>query len=80
VKAQWYDPSNGAWIAIAGSPFQNSGTQNFATPGKNHDGEPDWVLSLDVPGDSLCAGGAAQGLERQSDREVGRGYIGLCRR
>jgi hypothetical protein len=79
VKAQWYDPSNGAWIAIAGSPFQNAGTQNFTTPGNNHDGDPDWILSVEVPGDLLCA---TAGLDRHSDRvaEVVRGRIGLCHR
>lgn len=46
VTAQWYDPSSGAFSVIAGSPFQNSGTQNFATPSQNHDGDPDWVLVL----------------------------------
>jgi hypothetical protein len=46
VTAQWYDPSNGTYIAISGSPFPNSGTQNFTAPGDNHDGDPDWVLVL----------------------------------
>jgi len=46
VTAQWYDPSNGTYIAISGSPFPNSGTQDFTTPGNNHDGDPDWVLML----------------------------------
>jgi hypothetical protein len=48
VKAQWYDPSNGTYTAIAGSPFSNSGTQNFTSPGNNHDGDPDWVLYIGV--------------------------------
>lgn len=47
TRARWYDPSNGTFTAISGSPFPNSGTQNFATPGNNHDGDPDWVLDLD---------------------------------
>jgi hypothetical protein len=46
VTAQWYDPSNGTYTAISGSPFPKSGTQNFTTPGKNHGGDPDWVLVL----------------------------------
>ncbi len=46
VTAQWYDPSNGTYIAISGSPFANSGDQEFTTPGNNHDGDPDWVLVL----------------------------------
>ena len=28
VTAQWYDPSNGAYSAISGSPFQNSGDRS----------------------------------------------------
>ena len=49
VTAQWYDPSNGAYSAISGSPFPNSGTQEFITPGNNHDGDPDWVLVMSAP-------------------------------
>jgi hypothetical protein len=48
VTAQWYDPSNGAYTAISGSPFQNSGDHQFTTPGNNHDGNPDWVLVLHI--------------------------------
>ena len=33
--ARWYDPSAGTFTAISGSPFANSGTHNFATPGNN---------------------------------------------
>jgi hypothetical protein len=46
VTALWYDPSNGTYTAISGSPFPNSGSADFTTPGKNHDGDPDWVLVL----------------------------------
>ena len=46
VTAQWYDPSSGGYTAISGSPFPNSGTHQFTTPGSNHDGDPDWVLVL----------------------------------
>jgi hypothetical protein len=46
VTAQWYDASNGTYKAISGSPFPKSGTQKFTLPGKNHDGNPDWVLVL----------------------------------
>ena len=47
TRARWYDPSNGKYTKISGSPFQNSGARDFATPGNNHDGDPDWVLDLD---------------------------------
>ncbi|HMD31912.1 MAG TPA: putative collagen-binding domain-containing protein, partial [Candidatus Acidoferrales bacterium] len=46
VTAQWYDPSNGVYTPISGSPFANSGTRQFTTPGNNHDGNADWVLVL----------------------------------
>ena len=49
VTAEWYDGSDGAYTAISGSPFQNSGLQDFTTPGKNHDGDPDWILVMAVP-------------------------------
>lgn len=48
VTAQWFDPSNGTYTAIPGSPFSNTGTQEFSTPGNNHDGNPDWVLVLHI--------------------------------
>jgi Protein of unknown function (DUF4038)/Putative collagen-binding domain of a collagenase len=46
VTAQWYDPTNGTYTAVSGSPFPNSGTQSFASPGNNNAGDPDWVLVL----------------------------------
>ncbi|MCI0541870.1 MAG: DUF4038 domain-containing protein, partial [Verrucomicrobiales bacterium] len=35
VKARWYDPTNGKFQDIVGSPFSNSGSQKFSTPGEN---------------------------------------------
>lgn len=53
VTAKWYDPSNGTYSTIAGSPFSNSGTQNFSPSSlNNHDGNPDWVLLLQTSGSS----------------------------
>jgi hypothetical protein len=49
ATAQWYDPSHGTYNAISGSPFPNSGTQDFTTPGDNLDGNPDWVLVMTAP-------------------------------
>ena len=49
AKASWYDPSRGTFAKIAGSPFDNSGTQDFTPPGPNRDGDGDWVLVLEVP-------------------------------
>lgn len=44
VRAQWFDPANGSYTAVAGSPFTNSGRHNFSPVGKNSAGDPDWVL------------------------------------
>ena len=43
VTAKWYDPTSGISITIPGSPFTNSGGQNFSTPGSNSAGDADWV-------------------------------------
>lgn len=48
ATARWYDPSNGSFTAISGSPISNAGSHSFPTPGSNHDGNPDWVLVLDA--------------------------------
>jgi uncharacterized protein DUF4038/collagenase-like protein with putative collagen-binding domain len=52
VAARWFDPSNGTFHSITGSPFSNMGTRNFASPGNNADGVSDWVLVLDASGTS----------------------------
>ena len=46
VTAKWYDPTSGSSNTISGSPFANTGTQSFSTPGTNSSGDPDWVLLL----------------------------------
>jgi Putative collagen-binding domain of a collagenase len=46
VQAQWYDPAEGTYAPVAGSPFANSGTHSFAPPGRNGDGDEDWILVL----------------------------------
>jgi hypothetical protein len=48
ITARWFDPSANTFTAIAGSPFSNTGTQQFTPPGKNSAGEPDWVLVLET--------------------------------
>ena len=48
ATAQWYDPSNGTFRAIAGSPFPKTGTQQFTPPGNNNAGAGDWVLVLEA--------------------------------
>jgi hypothetical protein len=48
TTARWYDPSNGSFSAIAGSPFVNSGSKPLSTPGNTSDGKGDWVLVLEA--------------------------------
>jgi Protein of unknown function (DUF4038)/Putative collagen-binding domain of a collagenase len=47
VHAQWFDPASGTYSTIAESPLANAGLREFHTPGKNTDGDGDWVLILE---------------------------------
>ena len=49
ATARWYDPTANAYQTIVGSPFQNTGSQNFTTPGSNAGGDYDWVLVVTSP-------------------------------
>jgi hypothetical protein len=42
----WFDPSAGTYNTIPGSPFNNTGTLNFSSPGNNRAGDADWILVL----------------------------------
>ncbi len=53
TRARWYDATSGNFIKIPGSPFDNKGTHEFTPPGKNNEGESDWVLMLDVGADDI---------------------------
>jgi Putative collagen-binding domain of a collagenase len=46
VQAQWYDPTSGEYTNVHGSPLRNSGRRRFIVPGKNSEGDHDWVLVL----------------------------------
>jgi Putative collagen-binding domain of a collagenase/Protein of unknown function (DUF4038) len=46
--AHWFDPSNGVYHEVAGSPFANSGAHDFTPPGNNSDGDGGWVLVLET--------------------------------
>jgi len=48
VTARWFDPANGTYKEIEGSPFVNKTSRSFTPPGNNHDGDGDWVLVLEV--------------------------------
>jgi hypothetical protein len=47
VNARWYDPTNGTFSRVAGSPFVASGSQPFRPIGNNANGFGDWVLVLE---------------------------------
>ena len=47
ARARWFDPASGAY-RDAGSPVKNRADQQYTPPGKNHDGDTDWVLLLDA--------------------------------
>ena len=46
AKARWFDPTDGEYREVPGGALRNSGTKEFTPPGKNHDGDSDWVLLL----------------------------------
>ena len=48
IAARWYDPADGQFSTVAGSPFQASGLQRFGADLKtNSSGFDDWVLVLE---------------------------------
>jgi hypothetical protein len=48
AAAWWYDPARGTYAALGGSLLDNSGTRSFTPPGRNGDGDDDWVLVLEA--------------------------------
>ena len=46
VRGRWFDPTNGTYKAVSGSPFTKPTTVPIATPGRNAAGDRDWVLVL----------------------------------
>jgi hypothetical protein len=48
ATAHWYDPSRGTYAAVAKSPLANTGEYQFTPPGKNGDGDGDWILVLET--------------------------------
>jgi hypothetical protein len=46
VQGRWYDPTNGRYSPVSGSPFPNTKAVELAPPGRNAAGDPDWVLVL----------------------------------
>jgi hypothetical protein len=48
ASVEWFDPTDGTYHAVAGGPFRNVGERKFTPPGKNHDGDDDWVLVAQI--------------------------------
>jgi hypothetical protein len=48
ATARWYDPTNGAYMNIDGSPVANMGSRKFTPPRSNSSGDGDWVLVLEA--------------------------------
>ena len=47
VTARWFNPADGRYTLIAGSPFGNAAPRQFTTPGNHGAGDNDWLLVLE---------------------------------
>jgi hypothetical protein len=47
VQARWYDPTDGSYTTLIGSPFVASGLRSFTPTGTNSRGLGDWTLTLE---------------------------------
>jgi hypothetical protein len=47
IVARWYDPANGQYLQISGSPFAAEGARKFTALTRNSSGFGDWVLVLE---------------------------------
>ncbi len=68
ATARWYDPANGTYIQIDGSPFLNGGARIFTPPVTNSGGSGDWVLVLETGFVTPVPPGTYNGLFRESDQ------------
>jgi hypothetical protein len=57
ATARWYDPSRGTFTTIKGSPLAKTGQHKFRPPGKNGDGDGDWVLVLETKPPAMAGKG-----------------------
>jgi hypothetical protein len=51
VRASWYDPTDGSYHDVVGSPFAATDAKEFDPPGKNAEGDGDWILLLESASD-----------------------------
>ena len=47
VSARWYDPADGRFSVVGGSPFPATGPRRFKPEPDNSSGFDDWVLVLE---------------------------------
>lgn len=50
VRARWYDPTDGSYVAADSARLPDSGLREFTPPATNHGGDDDWVLVLAAAG------------------------------
>ena len=63
VRARWFDPATGNYLAISDSyEYKNSGQRDFTTPGSRDDGTDDWLLVLDADGSPPCGSISTTGM------------------
>ncbi len=48
TTARWWDPTNGTFTTVSGSPFAATGSRTYTHPGNNAGGDPDWLLVLEA--------------------------------
>jgi len=75
ITARWYDPTNNTFQSITGSPFLNTSTHNFTTPGNNSGGDPDWVLLLQAAPNQFGTDAIGAGRTLTNTGRVARGAI-----
>jgi hypothetical protein len=63
VTAQWFDPTNGTYNPVQGSPLANVGTHEFTSPGTNSAGDSDWVLLLEAAPSTSATTNVYQNIE-----------------
>jgi hypothetical protein len=47
VRARWFDPTNGSFSVVTGSPLAATAEHEFLPPAANASGDKDWVLVLE---------------------------------
>jgi hypothetical protein len=48
TTARWWDPTNGTFTTVSGSPFAATGSRTYTHPGNNAGGDADWLLVLEA--------------------------------